>query len=334
MTRAHASRFTSSMQGFSLFPTANAASRGSMTSTQALRIGAQLSGQSGPTKTAAAILGGRDFLKGLSTFSVLGTVTKKGTAIGGALFGSRYRVADANFFNRGKSTSTRAGILDINSPTAKPRANGRIPPQPAIRFDTPHTGHPGAKNPHVNVGRSYRSTAQVGKLTDHMSVPKSVVSGAGRTAALARGAKVLGPVALVADAVAIGGAVKADGGTWGRNTTVEVAKSAGGWAGAWAGMKAGAAIGGAGGAVVGGVGAIPGAVVGGLVGAVGGAFAGSWLAGKAANAATKPAPTITTPQNMVVKTNSIAPVSSALPASSTSSKSIWGKTKSLFGFGG
>jgi hypothetical protein len=98
--------------------------------------------------------------------------------------------------------------------------------------------------------------------------------------------RIAAPVAIAADAYAIGSGVAADGGTFGRNATVATAGAAGGWAGAaaggWGGVQAGAAIGAFGGPV----GAAVGGVVGGLVGAIGGGFLGGWGAESAARAAT------------------------------------------------
>ncbi len=92
--------------------------------------------------------------------------------------------------------------------------------------------------------------------------------------------KVAVPVGIAADTYAIGSAYRADGNTFGTNTKVAVAESAGGWAGAgagaWGGAKAGAAIGTA---VGGPIGTAVGAVAGGVIGAVGGALVGSGVIG-------------------------------------------------------
>jgi hypothetical protein len=106
----------------------------------------------------------------------------------------------------------------------------------------------------------------------------AVVS-AGKFSHYMRGAgKVLGPAAAVLDGYTIYSAAKKDGWSFGENTKVAVAETAGGWAGAaslgFAGAKAGAVAG----TFIGGpVGAAVGGVVGGLVGAVGGALGGSWV---------------------------------------------------------
>ncbi len=98
----------------------------------------------------------------------------------------------------------------------------------------------------------------------------------------ARGAgKVLGPAGVALDVYTIGSAYQKDGGTFGKNTKVAVAETAGGWAGAASGGWAGAQLGATAGAVVGGpVGAAVGGVVGGVIGAVGGAISGSWIGNK------------------------------------------------------
>ncbi|MEE9335084.1 MAG: hypothetical protein V3U65_13430 [Granulosicoccaceae bacterium] len=104
----------------------------------------------------------------------------------------------------------------------------------------------------------------------------------GKASGLARGAgKILGPAAVALDIYTIGSAVQKDGGTFGPNTQVAVAETAGGWAGAgtgaWAGAQAGATIG----TFLGGpVGTAVGGVVGGVVGAIGGAIGGSWVGNK------------------------------------------------------
>ncbi len=94
------------------------------------------------------------------------------------------------------------------------------------------------------------------------------VRGAGH--ALEGAGKVLGPVAVVADAVQLGQAFHQDGNTIGKNTGRAAAGVAGGWGGALAGAEAG----GAAGAALGSVGPVVGTAVGGAIGAIAGGIAG------------------------------------------------------------
>ncbi len=74
-----------------------------------------------------------------------------------------------------------------------------------------------------------------------------------------------------------------DGRSFGYNTQVTTAQTAGGIAGGWAGAKGGAAAGAAIGVWFGGAGAVPGAIIGGIVGGVAGGWIGSEAAGAAVN---------------------------------------------------
>jgi len=80
-------------------------------------------------------------------------------------------------------------------------------------------------------------------------------------------------VSVVIGGVNVYSAIQKDGGTYGANTQMAVAKSSLGIAGAWAGAEIGAAIG----VWFGGIGAIPGAVIGGVIGGVVGGWGGSKL---------------------------------------------------------
>lgn len=121
-------------------------------------------------------------------------------------------------------------------------------------------------------------TTTVADITPSARQMDAVVD-ASRLTRVARGAgKVLGPAALALDVYTIGSAVQKDGGTFGENTKVAVAETAGGWAGAASGGYVGAKGGAIVGAMVGGpAGAAIGAVVGGAGGAIAGAISGSWL---------------------------------------------------------
>ena len=71
-----------------------------------------------------------------------------------------------------------------------------------------------------------------------------------------------------------------DGRSFGYNTQVATAQTAGGIAGGWAGAKGGAAAGAAIGVWFWGAGVVPGAIIGGLIGGV----AGGWIGSEAARA--------------------------------------------------
>lgn len=107
------------------------------------------------------------------------------------------------------------------------------------------------------------------------------VASAGKFSRITKSAgKVLGPAAVALDVYTIGAAVHKDGGSFGQNTKVAVAETAGGWAGAASVGWVGAQMGAYGGALVGGpVGAAVGGVAGAVVGAISGAISGSWLGG-------------------------------------------------------
>jgi RHS repeat-associated protein len=74
-----------------------------------------------------------------------------------------------------------------------------------------------------------------------------------------------------------------DGRSFGYNTQVTTAQTAGGIAGGWGGAKGGAAMGAAIGLWFGGAGAVPGAIIGGVIGGVGGGWIGSEAARAAVN---------------------------------------------------
>lgn len=78
--------------------------------------------------------------------------------------------------------------------------------------------------------------------------------------------KVARPVGLVIDAVQLGSAIKADGGTFGDNSQRAAGSLVCGAAGAWGGAQAGAAIGSLGGPVGTVVGGLAGAAIGGIIG--------------------------------------------------------------------
>lgn len=148
----------------------------------------------------------------------------------------------------------------------------------------PLSGHHGP-TPAVAAQLNAASAATNGQLTHTITdvAPSRAGIQAVETAATVSHAartvgRVAAPVALAADAYAIGNGIAADGGAFGRNATVATAGAAGGWGG----VQAGAAIGALGGPA----GAAVGAVVGGLIGAIGGGFLGGWGAESAARAAT------------------------------------------------
>jgi hypothetical protein len=88
---------------------------------------------------------------------------------------------------------------------------------------------------------------------------------------------------LILGAYNINNANIQDGRTFGYNTQLATAQTAGGIVGGWAGAKMGAAAGGAIGVGFFGVGAAPGAIIGGIIGGIGGSLIGSNSAGAVVN---------------------------------------------------
>ncbi len=132
------------------------------------------------------------------------------------------------------------------------------------------------------LGSAAGSRGPKGNLAQVAKDGERILENAGirRIGAVAEGVgKVARPAGVVIDAVQIGSAIKADGGTFGDNSQRAAGSLVGGAAGAWGGAQAGAAIGSLGGPVGTVVGGLAGAAIGGIVGSGVGEKAVDWVKG-------------------------------------------------------
>jgi RHS repeat-associated protein len=163
--------------------------------------------------------------------------------------------------------ATLAGIRDtragrISSKTGQPVGEW------VVRADKPHGK---MTEPHINVNPN-----ATGVPDPHAPISGTTLKALERTGkALDVIGKISKPLAVVADAAQVGGALQQDGGVVGVNTVVATANVAGGWIGAWAGAKGGATLGAGIGSFFPGPGTAIGGFSGGLIGGIGGAFVGS-----------------------------------------------------------
>lgn len=130
------------------------------------------------------------------------------------------------------------------------------------------------------LGYAARSTGPKGNLTQVAKDGERILENVDirRIGSLAEGVgKVARPVGVVVDAIQIGSAFKADGGTFGDNTQRATGSLVGGAAGAWGGAQLGATIGSFGGPVGTVVGGVVGAAVGGIIGSGVGEKAVDWV---------------------------------------------------------
>jgi RHS repeat-associated protein len=178
-----------------------------------------------------------------------------------------FKGADAGTNQRYQTEPARgATVTGIRDTQGGKVRNGSPVGVDVVRVDNPHGS---VKTPHINVNPSV-----TGVPDPHTPITRTTLrtlEGAGKT--IEAISKVAKPVAIVTDAIRLGVAVNADGGTLGSNTIKTSASVAGGWAGA----LGGAALGAKGGAAVGSLfGPGPGTVIGGFVGGIGGSLVGSF----------------------------------------------------------